>query len=529
LKWWQTGIVYQVYLRSFSDSDGDGTGDLPGLLERLDYLVWLGVDAVWLTPIYPSPMTDFGYDVSDYRGVDKLYGTLANFDALVARAHAMHLRVILDFVPNHSSDQHEWFRESRERRNGRAEWYIWRDATPGGGLPNNWLSNFGGPAWTWDERRGQYYYHSFLPTQPDLNWRDADVAAEMHEVMRFWLRRGVDGFRVDVMWMLVKDGEFRDDPPNPSWHPGMSWHDRLLPVYTADRPEVHDVVAAMRAVTEEFDDRVLIGELYLPIDRLIAYYGSDGKGAQLPFNFQLLLLQDWSALAIADTIVHYEAALPPGAWPNWVLGNHDRSRIASRVGPAQARVAAMLLLTLRGAPTIYMGDELGMVDTPIPTDAVRDPAELREPGKGLGRDPERTPFPWTDAPGRGFSLAVPWLPFGADAPLSRQLEDLGSAAHLYRRLIQLRRANPTLSEGAIEHVGADGHMLFYTRSLDGVRFRVVLNLGGTLMGVSGDGIVEASTYADREGAKLRGTWGLRPNEGVVLRLPPTQSPAPVQL
>jgi alpha-glucosidase len=256
---------------------------------------------------------------------------------------------------------------------------------PEGGPPNNWQSNFGGSAWSWDDRRGQYYYHSFLPTQPDLNWRNPAVAAAMHEVMRFWLRRGVDGFRVDVMWMLIKDDQFRDDPPNLAWHPGLPSHDQLLPVYTTDRPEVHQVVAGMRAVVNEFDGRVLIGELYLPIDRLVTYYGMHGDGAQLPFNFQLLLLQDWSAGTIAGIIAQYEAALPPGAWPNWVLGNHDRPRIASRIGTAQARVATMLLLTLRGTPTIFMGDELGMVDTPISSAAVRDPAELREPGKGLGR------------------------------------------------------------------------------------------------------------------------------------------------
>ena len=521
MEWWQTGIVYQVYPRSFRDSDGDGTGDLPGVIEKLDHLVWLGVDAVWLSPIYPSPMTDFGYDVADYCGVDRLFGTLADVDALVVRAHAAGLRVILDFVPNHSSDQHPWFADSRERRHGREDWYLWRDAAPGGGPPTNWLSNFAGPAWTWDERRGQYYYHSFLPTQPDLNWRNPDVVAAMHDAMRFWLRRGVDGFRVDVMWMMIKDDRFRDDPPNPDWHPGMASHDRNLPVYTADRPEVHGVVAGLRAVTDEFADRVLIGELYLPIDRLVTYYGADGKGAQLPFNFQLLLLQDWSAAAVAGIITRYEAALPPGAWPNWVLGNHDRPRIASRVGRAQARVAAMLLLTLRGTPTIYMGEELGMVDTPIPPDAVRDPAELREPGKGQGRDPERTPFPWTDEPGRGFTAGTPWLPFGDDAPLSRQRGDVGSVVELYRRLTALRRASPALAEGAVTAVAAEGAVLSYERVLGAVRFRVVLNMGPAPAEGCGAGTVAAGTHPGREGEGVGERWVLRPDEGVVLRLAPS--------
>ncbi|WP_158747462.1 alpha-amylase family glycosyl hydrolase [Acidisphaera sp. L21] len=520
MEWWQTGIVYQVYPRSFRDSDGDGTGDLPGIIAGLEHLVWLGVDAVWISPVYPSPMTDFGYDVSDYCAIDPLFGTLADFDTLVARAHALGLRVILDFVPNHTSDQHEWFIDSRNRRNGREDWYIWRDAAPGGGPPTNWLSNFAGPAWGWDDRRGQYYYHAFLPTQPDLNWRNPAVVAAMHDAMRFWLRRGVDGFRVDVMWMMIKDDQFRDDPPNPAWHPGMSSHDRLLPVYTADRPEVHDVVAGMRAVTDEFPARVLIGELYLPIDRLVTYYGLDGKGAQLPFNFQLLLLQDWSASAIADIITRYEAELPPGAWPNWVLGNHDRPRIASRIGPAQARVAAMLLLTLRGTPTVYMGEELGMIDTPIPPAAVRDPAELREPGKALGRDPERTPFPWTDAPGHDFTTGTPWLPFGADTPLSQQREDAGSMLQLYRRLTSLRRANPTLATGAITNVRADGPVLRYERTLGDRKSRVVLNLGVLPAAGWGGGKVAASTHSGRVGTALEGGWYLQPNEGVVLDIEP---------
>jgi alpha-glucosidase len=520
MEWWQTGIVYQVYPRSFRDSDGDGTGDLPGILERLDHLAWLGVDAVWISPVYPSPMTDFGYDVADYCAIDPLFGTLADFDALVTRAHSLGLRVILDFVPNHSSDQHPWFTDSRERRNNRADWYIWRDAAPGGGPPNNWLSNFNGPAWTWDDHRQQYYYHAFLPTQPDLNWRNPAVVDAMHEAMRFWLRRGVDGFRVDVIWMLIKDDQFRDDPPNPAWHPGQSSHDRLLPLYTADRPEVQGLVAGMRAVTDEFSSRVLIGEIYLPIDRLVAYYGADGKGAQLPFNFQLLLLPDWSAASLAGLITRYEAALPPGAWPNWVLGNHDRPRIASRVGPAQARVAAMLLLTLRGTPTIYMGEELGMLDTPISHAAMRDPAELREPGKGLGRDPERTPFLWTAEPGHGFTSGTPWLPFGSDAPLSLQRDDPASFVQLYRRLITLRRANPALYAGTISDVRADGPVLSYVRSDGEVRFRVVLNLGGIPSKGSGAGIVAAGTNPGRDGVPLQDQWDLQPNEGVVLRMVP---------
>jgi alpha-glucosidase len=480
MAWWQSGIVYQVYPRSFQDTNGDGIGDLRGISERLDYLVALGVDAVWLSPIYPSPMADFGYDVADYCGIDPIFGTMADFDALVARAHGLGLKLILDFVPSHTSDHHPWFLDSAASRDSlRRDWYLWRDPAPDGGPPNNWLSNFGGSGWTLDARTGQYYYHSFLPQQPDLNWRNPAVRAAMADVLRFWLDRGVDGFRVDVMWMMIKDDQFRDNPPNPGYAPGGSSHDRLIPLYTTDRPEVHDVVAGLRRVLDEYDDRVLIGELYLPIDRLVTYYGPNLDGAQLPFNFQLLL-SAWNAAAIAAIIVNYEAALPPGGWPNWVLGNHDRPRIASRVGAAQARVAAMLLLTLRGTPTIFYGEEIGMEDVPIPPAEVQDPAEKREPDRGLGRDPERTPMLWDGSTGHGFTTGTPWLRFGTQGTdAAKQATDPSSVLSLYRALIALRRRSPALLHGQIRRVAADGDVLSYERNSETQQVAVFLNLGVT--------------------------------------------------
>ncbi len=304
--WWMKGVVYQVYPRSFQDSDGDGIGDLAGIRRRLDYLKWLGIDALWISPIYPSPMKDFGYDISDYCGVDVTFGTLADFDALIGEAHALGLKLILDFVPNHTSDQHPWFVESRASRTSpKRDWYIWRDPRPDGGPPNNWISNFGGSAWQFDEASGQYYYHAFLREQPDLNWRNAGVRAAMHDVLRFWLDRGVDGFRVDVIWHLIKDDQFRDNPPNPGYREGQPDIDRLQQVYSADRPEVHEVIAGLRGVLNEYEDRVLIGEIYLPIERLVTYYGKDLSGAQLPFNFQLLH-SAWDAPHIAGMIGEYE-------------------------------------------------------------------------------------------------------------------------------------------------------------------------------------------------------------------------------
>ncbi len=520
LAWWQRGVIYQIYPRSFQDSDGDGTGDLRGIISRLDDISRLGVDAIWISPVYPSPMTDFGYDVSDYCDIDRLFGTLADMDALIAASHQRGLKVILDYVPNHTSDQHPWFIESRSSRaSPKRDWYLWHDGRGDGEPPNNWLSNFGGPGWTWDAASGQYYYHSFLPTQPDLNWRNPAVRSAMFDVLRFWLRRGIDGFRVDVMWMMIKDDQLRDNPPNPDAPPASALHDRLLPLYTTDRPEVQDLVAEMREVIDAFKDRVLIGELYLPIDRLVAYYGRNGRGAQLPFNFQLLLLQHWNADALADIVTRYEAALPVGGWPNWVLGNHDRPRIATRIGAAQARVAALLLLTLRGTPTIYMGDELGMVDTPIPETEVQDPAEKREPGKGLGRDPERTPFPWQPGPGAGFTTGKPWLRIGSDTPLSVQQHDPASMLTLYRTLLALRRQHPALSAGSISHVTAEGPVLSFRRTNAGTTFAIVANTGHEpVASAVPPGAIVYSTDPERSTEQVTGILTLQADEAIILRL-----------
>ena len=350
-----------------------------GLASRLSYLAELGIDAIWLSPIFRSPMKDFGYDISNYVDIDPMFGTMADFDTLLAAAHEQGLRLLLDLVPNHTSDQHPWFVESRSsRRNARREWYLWRDQAPNGGPPNNWLSEFGGSAWQFDAASEQYYYHAFLAEQPDLNWRNPAVVEAMHDVMRFWLRKGVDGFRVDVIWHLIKDAQFRDNPENPRYVAGAPPNERLVPLYTTDLPEVHNVIRGLRQVIDEFPERLLIGEVYLPLDRLVAYYGSDLGEAHLPFNFSLLETR-WHARDIAKLVDGYEAALPQGGWPNWVLGNHDRPRIATRVGSAQARIAAMLLLTLRGTPTIYYGDEIGLPPVPIPPDRIRDPFEKNVP------------------------------------------------------------------------------------------------------------------------------------------------------
>ena len=528
--WWKTAVIYQVYPRSFQDSDGDGIGDLPGIERRLDHFIELGVDAVWISPIYPSPMVDFGYDVSDYTGIHPMFGTLQDFDRLIAAAHARRLKLLLDFVPNHSSDQHPWFLESRSSRdNPKRDWYIWRDAAADGGPPNNWISDFGGSAWDWDAKTGQYYYHAMLVEQPDLNWRNAACKAAMLDAMRFWFDRGVDGFRVDILWHMIKAEAFPDNPANPAWTPGMADMHRVLQLHSTDQPEVHGIAAEMRALADSYGkegERLLVGEIYLPVDRLMEYYGREAAPeVQLPFNFQLIDAP-WNARALHDLIAGYEAALPPGGWPNWVLGNHDRPRAAARFGDAQARIAAMLLLTLRGTPTIYYGDEIGIGAVDIPADRIADPRELREPGLGFGRDPVRTPMAWDGSAHAGFSAGVPWLPLHADWPdrnVTAERDDPASMLSLYRDLLQLRRAHRALSLGEMTMLPAEGAVLAYERTYEGERIIIVLNLSGSEARISLPEDVATtrllSTLADgtssSDAHSLVGT-NLRGNEGLVL-------------
>ena len=407
--WWQNAVVYQIYPRSFQDSDGDGVGDLRGIERRLDHLVHLGVDAFWLSPIYPSPLADFGYDVSNYTAVDPAFGTLEDLDELVARAHERGLRVLLDLVPSHTSIEHPWFREH-------PDWYIW---SPVDGPPNNWKAAFGGGAWSRDERSGRWYLHTFYPEQPDLDWRNPGVVAAMQEVVRFWLRRGVDGFRVDAVNVLVKDAELRDDPPATGTFPlplvGESAE--LEHVYSADRPEVVDALAAIR---EAAGDALLVGEVYLPAERCSRYFDY----LDLVFAFELLF-SAWDAGSLRAAIGS-AAELGRVAW---VLSNHDFDRLASRVGAENARAAAVLLLTLPGAAFLYQGDEIGMPNGP----------GHEPPFDRAGRDRLRHPMQWEA--GGGFTTGEPWLPYidPAERNVEAQRGDPGSLLELYRRLIALRR------------------------------------------------------------------------------------------
>jgi alpha-glucosidase len=529
--WWRHGIFYQIYPRSFQDFNADGVGDIAGIIDRLPYLLELGIDAIWLSPIFPSPMADFGYDISDYIGVDPLFGTMEDFDALIRAAHLNSLKVILDLVPNHTSNRHPWFVESRRSRdNPKRDWYIWRDPRPDGSAPNNWLSEFGGSGWEYDATTAQYYYHAFLVQQPDLNWRNPEVRQAIYDVMRFWLRKGVDGFRVDVIWHLIKDAEFRDNPTNPNFHEGRPPHEKILTQYSTDQPEVHDVIAQMRRVIDEFGSRVLIGEVYLPLHRLVAYYGNDLAGAQMPFNFALLSTL-WNARSIEKIIADYERALPAGAWPNWVLGNHDRPRVASRVGRDQARVAAMLLLTLRGTPTLYYGDEIGMHQVAIAPDQVRDPFEKNVPGIGVGRDGCRTPMQWDASPFAGFSTRTPWLPLSDDFLRENVVNleaDTRSILNLYRTLIDLRKKLPALAAGDYVPIAAQGDLLLYRRQSGAAAVVIALNLGAAPISIASDAIgfggeILLSTLLDRQGEKITGELDLRGNEGVIIATPAAQA------
>jgi len=518
--WWRSGVIYQIYPRSFQDSNGDGVGDIPGVRQRLDYLKWLGVDAIWLSPVYPSPMADFGYDIRDYRDVDPVFGSLADLRGLIEDAHRLGMKVVLDYVPNHTSDLHPWFIESRaSRSNPKRDWYVWRDPSPDGGAPNNWISLFGGPAWEWGAGSGQYYYHAFLPEQPDLNWRNPEVRREMLDVLRYWLDIGVDGFRVDALWALIEDDRLRDNPRNPDWRPGKPESARQLHLYNGDRPEVHEAVAEMRQILDAYPDRVLIVELYLPFDRLALYYGQEARGAHLPFNFHLISA-DWRAESLVKLIKDYEASLPPGGWPNWVLGNHDKRRVASRLGESKARLAAMALMTLRGTPTLYCGDELAIPDGLIPPDQAQDPVERREPGEG--RDPARTPMAWDASANAGFTTEKPWLPLHPDwarRNVAAMRKDPASILNLHRQLIAFRRERKALRIGDYKSIGFKDGCLMFERALQGEPpITVALNLSDapTRLSLRSGGRILLSSFLDRDGERVVGDLKLRPLEGVAV-------------
>ena len=488
--WWRDGIIYQIYPRSFADSNHDGLGDLPGITGKLDYLADLGADALWLSPIYPSPDKDFGYDVSDYVDIDPRFGTLADFDLLLSEAHRRGIRIVLDLVLNHSSDQHAWFQESRSSRdNDKADWYLWQpspdfSASSGAngrnrkGIPNNWRSAFGGHAWTYVPERDQYYYHMFAAGQPDLNWRNPEVRAVMLDVVRFWLERGVDGFRLDVFNMYFKDDQLRDNPSKP----GLRAFDRQHHIYDCDQPEMVSLLQELRVLLDEFPERYAVGETFFPTDeKLKRYCGEDKLHAAFNFNFMwspfdpaklIKPILDWEALYAGHEL-----------WPNYVLGNHDAPRMATRYSKnesdARIKVMMALLLTLRGTPFLYYGDEIGMRDIALNRSEILDPPGKRYWPFYKGRDGCRSPMQWDYTAYAGFSSAKPWLPVHPNyrvRNVESQQADPGSMLNFTRTITKLRRENPALHRGDFKLLTVDPKdTLAYLRQTPGQTILVALN------------------------------------------------------
>ena len=481
--WWQGAVLYQIYPRSFQDSNGDGIGDLGGIVARLDYLASLGVDGIWLTPVTPSPNADFGYDVSDYREIEPAFGSMADFRALLAAAHARGLRVICDLVLNHTSIEHPWFRESRgSRDNPKADWYLWRDGEPGR-PPNNWLSYFGGSAWEWEPARGQYYLHLFAREQPDLNWRHPEVKRELFDVARAWLELGVDGFRLDVVNFLIKDAQWRDEPERRRSRSPVEYRN-WVGVFRRDRPETLLLVEELRRLVDGYPGRIAIGEV--STDFGVPQYLEYCKPGRLHlvFNFAFKNTPSYDPSAFRRGIERVEEIYGELAWPCYVLGNHDTRRLATRFGDGRAdarraRVLAAMLLTLRGSAMLYQGDEIGMEEAVLPRERIVDPKGLSLWPLDPGRDGCRTPMQWDGSEHAGFSTVEPWLPVHDNrgrVNVAAAEADPGSLLHFHRQLIALRKGSPALACGDFAWLGPDtGAALAYERRAGRERKLVLLN------------------------------------------------------
>lgn len=512
--WWKGAVIYQIYPRSFADANGDGVGDLAGITAHLDHIAGLGVDAVWISPFFRSPMRDFGYDISDFCDVDPVFGTLADFDALVARAHALGLKVLIDQVYSHSSDQHPWFQESRtSRTNARADWYVWADARPDGSPPNNWQSVFGGPAWTWDARRGQYYLHNFLREQPDLNFHNPEVQEATLATARFWFERGVDGFRLDAINFTMHDPELRDNPPAPdNGQPRTRPFDFQQHVYNQSHAAIPQFLERLRALADACGGRFLVAEVGGPTPEPEMHAFTRGETRlNSAYGFNFLYADRLTPALVRDAVQGWPEDAGIG-WPSWAFENHDAPRALSRwVAPADraafARMKMLLLLTLRGNAILYYGEELGLTQVEIPFERLQDPEAIANWPLTLSRDGARTPMPWQgDAPAAGFSRGEPWLPLGADhaaLAVDRQTADPDSLLAWTRRLIALRHAHPALTAGSMRVLVAEGDLLVFARSGEGETLRCAFNLGMTPLptpaALAGGRVVEAVNGADMAG------------------------------
>jgi alpha-glucosidase len=526
--WWREAVIYQIYPLSFADSNGDGFGDLEGITGRLEYLAdTLGVDGIWLSPFFKSPMKDWGYDISDHTEVDPLFGNLDDATDLIDRAHELGLKVIVDYVINHTSDQHVWFQESSSSRdNPKRDWYVWRDGR-NGGPPNNWVSMFGGPMWSHDGTTGQWYRHTFLSSQPDLNWRNPEVVEAMMDVARFWLDRDVDGFRVDAAHHMMKDRRERDNPPAPPdfkspWK-AMGEYDDYLHLYDSGHPDVHETHRTLRKVVDSYGRDILtIGEMHIfDLPEWASYYGEGLDEFSMPFNF-FLMAADWDVPSIRAAVEAVMWNLPAGAWTNWTLGNHDEVRLASRLPENQERIAATLILTLPGTPFLYYGDELGMREA-ISTD-IRSKDPWGNNVAGLSRDGARTPMLWTSEPNAGFTLpgVEPWLPVSDSYPgtnVETQLTREDSLLNMYRRLVALRRQSPALRVGDyMSHYASTDDVYVYRRESDGDVMTVALNFGNISASVPvGTGKVVFSSHEPQRNDELKRDVEVAPGEAVICR------------
>jgi alpha-glucosidase len=484
--WWRGAVIYQIYPRSFFDSDGDGVGDLKGITARLDYVASLGVDGVWLSPFFRSPMKDFGYDVSDYCDVDPTFGTLADFDALLARAHALGLKVVIDQVYSHTSNAHPWFAQSSASANNpKSDWYVWADAKPDGTPPNNWQSNFGGPAWTWHPMRRRYYLHNFLSEQPDLNFHNPEVRKAVLDVAQFWLERGVDGFRLDVANYYFHDPRLRDNPPSRRDRPAPRTYEFQRHMFDKSQPENLGFIAELRAFVDRYPDKMMVGEIGDDDDLARQREYTDGPDRlHTAYSFHLLNTREATTDLFTSTVAAWAGA---AGWPSWSLGNHDVPRFPTRLGgraPSRAQVDGLMaaLFSLRGTIFVYQGEELGLPQARVPFERLCDPYALSSYVGDAGRDGARTPMPWSDTePMAGFTTACDtWLPIDPDHPPfapSVQARDPASHLAVTRRLIALRKAHPALRVGDIEVHEAPPQVLALLRTAGDERIFCVVNLG----------------------------------------------------
>jgi alpha-glucosidase len=525
---WSLGtVVYHLYVRSFKDSNSDGIGDLQGLIQKIDYIASLGINAIWLSPIYPSPQFDFGYDVADYKDIDPVYGSLAIFDQFVAACHERGIKIMMDFVPNHTSVDHSWFKESRKSKdNDKRDWYIWKKGKDEG-PPNNWLSVFGGTGWEYDEITDEYYLHTFDKNQPDLNWRNPEVVKEMLSYFDFWIDRGVDGFRVDVPYHLFKDSEFRDEPPNPNYNGAtMGMYESLQHIHTAWLPESFLMMKQFTKVLQKYEDKFMVTEAWGSIEDLIKLYNTVGWKYYAPFNFSLITLP-WTAEAHKNYIDTYDKELGDTYIPCYVLGNHDTPRVASRIGHEQAKVAAMCQLSLRGMPFIYMGEEIGMENAVLQKEEIRDTFEINSPGLGLGRDPQRTPMQWDQNAYAEFTDTKPWLPVNdnySEINVRQQTDDKESTLSFYKHLIKVRKHFTPLREGSYIPLASPAeNVLLYLRQSNDEKVLVILNFDEkskmiSLPEFSGK-IICDSLLLSREGEHVHfDKYDLQSNEGIIVLL-----------